>query len=278
MKYRQHPVLSTLVILGLGLYSGVSLSQQDHSSHQQDDTSHSAQAGDSDSGAMDHGRQGEMMNHGDGQGGAMGRGDGGRGGMMNRGGGGGMMNRGGGGGTMNRGDGGRGGAAQETASVGQSAFAVIQDVITRLQANPQTDWTRVNVAALRQHLVDMDRVVMAAEAEADSIDGGNRYLVTGPDQRTVAAIQRMVPAHALQMERELGWQISIRQRDDGIELSVSSAQADDVAMIRGLGFFGFMAVGDHHADHHLMMAGGRADGAEAAMDHGAGDQADHSQH
>lgn len=258
MSYRQNPVLTALMILGLGLCSGIALAQQDHSGHQpghQPDT-------------QDQGDQEERMTRGGGQGGAMNRGDGG-----------GRMNRGGdGGGMMRGGRGNMGAAAPATAPTGQSAFTVIQDVIAQLQANPETDWTRINIAALRQHLVDMDRVVMMAEAEVEPIDGGNRYLVSGPDSRTVEAIQRMVPTHALQMGRELDWQISTRLRDDGVELSLSAAQTDEAAKIRGLGFFGFMALGDHHADHHLMMAGGRAADAAATMAHDTDEAMDHSQH
>ena len=236
-------------VLILAALPGLGMAQQDHSRHQQADGQATQNH---DHGAMmQHG--GDTMNH-DSHGGGMGHGSGGEGGGMMR---------------------DRGGASQAAAPVGQSAFAVLQDVIAKLQANPETDWSRVNIAALRQHLVDMDRVVMSADAELVGIDGGNRYVVSGSDPRTVAAIQRMVPAHALQMGRELDWEISTRLRDNGIEVTLTSANAEQVAMIRGLGFYGFMALGDHHADHHLMMAGGQS-GAAGATDHGG--QTDHSQH
>src|SRR5438046_3161300 len=38
---------------------------------------------------------------------------------------------------------------------GQSAFAAIQEIVALLEADPGTDWTKVDIEALRRHLVDM---------------------------------------------------------------------------------------------------------------------------
>src|SRR5665213_2414926 len=54
-----------------------------------------------------------------------------------------------------------GGAAKATTlptQPGQSAFAAIQEIVAILEADPKTDWSRVNIEALRQHLIDMDNV------------------------------------------------------------------------------------------------------------------------
>src|SRR5438552_18068577 len=37
-------------------------------------------------------------------------------------------------------------------SPGQAAYAAIGEVVRLLEADPRTDWSRVNVEALRQHL------------------------------------------------------------------------------------------------------------------------------
>lgn len=223
-------------------------------SAQQDHAGHGNQAGQTQQGAGNgqHSGAGGGMNHGDGDGGGMNHGDGNGGGMMNHGGGngGGMMRR----GMQRMGNAMAGGDGPAT--TGQSAFAVIRDVVNTLQADPETDWSRINIEALRQHLVDMDRVTLYAEAEASEVEGGARYRVTGGDERTVAAIQRMVPTHALQIERELDWDTSTDTLRDGVELTVTATAEEQTAMIRGLGFMGFMVQGEHHADHHLMMAGG----------------------
>jgi hypothetical protein len=34
-----------------------------------------------------------------------------------------------------------------------------------LKANPRTDWSKVNIAALREHLIDMNEVTLQAGAE-----------------------------------------------------------------------------------------------------------------
>ncbi len=43
---------------------------------------------------------------------------------------------------------------------GQSAFAALQEVVSYLMADPATDWSRVDIEALRQHLIDMDNVTL----------------------------------------------------------------------------------------------------------------------
>jgi hypothetical protein len=42
----------------------------------------------------------------------------------------------------------------------QAAFATIADVVRKLTADSTTDWSKVNIEALRLHLIDMDDVVM----------------------------------------------------------------------------------------------------------------------
>lgn len=107
---------------------------------------------------------------------------------------------------------------------GQSAFTAIAEVVKLLDADPRTDWSKVNVEALRQHLIDMDEVTMRATVRAEIVDGGAAFVVTGSG-RTLEAIRRMTRSRA-------------------------------VARIRGLGFSGVVALGDHHAPHHLGIANG----------------------
>ena len=38
---------------------------------------------------------------------------------------------------------------------GQDAFGAIQETVSLLEADPATDWSKVNIAALREHLIDM---------------------------------------------------------------------------------------------------------------------------
>jgi hypothetical protein len=68
---------------------------------------------------------------------------------------------------------------------GQDAFGAIQEIVRMLDADPKTDWSKLDLEALRQHLVDMSEVTLKADAAAKPIDGGLEIAVTGRD-RTLA--------------------------------------------------------------------------------------------
>lgn len=138
---------------------------------------------------------------------------------------------------------------------GQEAFGTVQEIAAILRADPATDWSKVNLDALREHLIEMNEVALNADAKVERIEGGIRVAVTGTG-RTLVAIQRMLPAHAQEMNGQDGWKMLAEPRADGMTLTVTSADAKQVAMIRGLGFIGVMASGDHHQAHHLMIAKG----------------------
>ena len=82
---------------------------------------------------------------------------------------------------------------------GQDAFGAIQEIVRILEADPKTEWSKVNLEALRQHLIDMSEVTLKADIVTKPIDGGIEVTVTGTG-RTVEAIQRMVPAQAHQVQ------------------------------------------------------------------------------
>lgn len=46
------------------------------------------------------------------------------------------------------------GAAGQPTMPGQEAFGTIQEVVQILDADPTTDWSKVNIAALREHLIE----------------------------------------------------------------------------------------------------------------------------
>jgi hypothetical protein len=138
---------------------------------------------------------------------------------------------------------------------GQQAFATIQEIVRILDADPMTDWSKVNLEALRQHLIDMDDVTMRTTVVAQPVDGGLRMAVTA-DGRAVDAIRRMIPAHANEMDGQNGWSARTEPLDNGVAFTVTSADPGQAARIRGLGFIGIMVQGDHHQAHHLAMAKG----------------------
>ena len=86
---------------------------------------------------------------------------------------------------------------------GQDAFGTIQEIVQILQSDPKTDWSKVNIDTLRQHLIDMNEVTLHATAAQRMIDNGIEITVAG-EGRTLEAIKRMVPAHVNEL-REIGW-------------------------------------------------------------------------
>lgn len=142
---------------------------------------------------------------------------------------------------------------------GQAGFGAIQEIVRILDADPKTDWSKVDLEALRQHLIDMDEVTMRAEAAPTPVDSGLQVAVTGSG-RTLAAIRRMVPAHAREIEKTHlnGWSATTAPLANGVLLTVTARDPREAAHIRGLGFIGIMAEGAHHQRHHLMVARGEA--------------------
>lgn len=140
---------------------------------------------------------------------------------------------------------------------GQDAFGAIQEIVRIMDADPATDWSKANLEALRQHLVDMAEVTLRADAAAQPVEGGIAVAVTGSG-RTLDAIRRMVPAHAGEIERTRlnGWRAGTEAIADGVRLTVTADDPREVAHVRGLGFIGIMASGHHHQPHHLAIARG----------------------
>jgi hypothetical protein len=137
---------------------------------------------------------------------------------------------------------------------GQAAFAAIQEIVEILNADPKTDWSKVDIESLRQHLIDMNNVTLAAEVKSEPTEAGMRFTVTGAGA-VRDSIRRMVLAHAATMNGFEGWSFEASEFDGGSTLTVRPP-ASDTAKLRGLGFIGVMTLGMHHQMHHLMIARG----------------------
>jgi hypothetical protein len=137
---------------------------------------------------------------------------------------------------------------------GQDLFGAIQEVVQILEADPSTDWSKVDIAALREHLIDMNAVALRAVANQRAIENGVEIAITG-EGRTIEAIKRMVPAHAKELHH-MGWNAKTEELANGVTLVVTSPDAKQVIKLRALGFMGIMVQGGHHQPHHLMIAKG----------------------
>ena len=145
---------------------------------------------------------------------------------------------------------------------GQGAYGAIAEIVRVLESDSTTDWSTVDLERLRQHLIDMNAVVLRSMVLQQPLAGGLQMDVTGADPAAQAAIQRMTAAHAQQLAAH-----GILARSEpiagGVRLVATARNANDaplVAKIRGLGFIGLLALGDHHAPHHLAMARGASAG------------------
>jgi hypothetical protein len=137
---------------------------------------------------------------------------------------------------------------------GQSAFAAIQEIVEMLVADPGTDWRKVDIEALRQHLIDMDNVTLRSTVSSAPIEGGMTYSVEG-EGPVQGSIRRMILAHAETMNGIEGWTMKAAQTDRGATLTVVAPERDQ-NKLKALGFIGVMTLGMHHQQHHLMIARG----------------------
>jgi hypothetical protein len=138
---------------------------------------------------------------------------------------------------------------------GQSAFAAIQEVVAMLNANPATDWSKVNIEALRQHLIDMNNVTLGAVVTADQAGDSMRFSISG-DGSIQGSIKRMVMAHAATMNGVEGWRFAAEPTSTGAIMTVTPPDSTSMAKLRALGFIGVLTLGMHHQLHHWMLANG----------------------
>ena len=108
-----------------------------------------------------------------------------------------------------------------------------------LEADPNTDWSKVNVEALRQHLIDMDHVTMRSEVAQRVVPGGFRWTSPEPGARCSpfgawpSRIRRCSNRSAVSRDREgnSGRRAHHGEREGHVRRGL-------VARIRGLGFAG----------------------------------------
>ena len=102
---------------------------------------------------------------------------------------------------------------------GQDAFGAISEVVRILDADPQTDWSQVDLERLRQHLIDMNEVVLRAEVRTSAVPGGLVMDTTGAG-RTEAAIRAMVIPHATELDQMPGLAAKTEPIPGGMRLTV----------------------------------------------------------
>jgi len=116
-------------------------------------------------------------------------------------------------------------------SPGQDAFGTIQEIVQILESDPTTDWSKVNIGALREASHRHERRDVARGGKRTHDRYRIEIAVTG-EGRTRDAIKRMVPAHA----RELAAHRLERhdaERPDGVTLTVAASEKNVTGQAQG---------------------------------------------
>ena len=151
---------------------------------------------------------------------------------------------------------------------GTDPFATIQEAINHLENDSSTDWSKVNFEKLRKHLIEMEDVTMNVDVFEENIIGGFKALITPNSARALKSLHNVLKNHPRQLSAESGWVMQVNDVSDGkFWISVVSTNKLEVAKVRGLGYIGVMAYGNHHQTHHWDMVRGENPHAGHGMKH-----------
>ncbi len=140
---------------------------------------------------------------------------------------------------------------------GNAIFGTIQEVISKLDADPNTDWEKVDIEGLRQHLIDMENFTSGVDVLSQkNIEKGAEIVIRAKSEAAHHSLTRALKAHPSMMESETGWTMDVKQNKERFTLKIETKKQEEVARLRGLGYIGAMSLGNHHQVHHWMMASG----------------------
>ena len=141
---------------------------------------------------------------------------------------------------------------------GQAVFGAVQEALRRLEADSTTDWSQVDVARLRQHLLDMHRVAVHVTVEKKtSIENGVRLRVRPTTEAARASLDRVLDAHPHMVKQEAGWTMTVEEANGAYVLRTTTDDPEETAKIRALGYMGLLAYGQHHQRHHWHLVNGK---------------------
>lgn len=144
---------------------------------------------------------------------------------------------------------------------GNDTFGTLQEALQKLLADPDTDWSKVNMEALRQHLVDMRNFTQNVDVVSQTpVANGLEVILQPFDARVSESLDRVFAAHPAQLKRETG--LDMRTEKQTVKqtvqykITITAGNEADAVKIRGLGYIGVMVWGNHHQSHHWMMVKG----------------------
>lgn len=148
--------------------------------------------------------------------------------------------------------------AQQLTEPGHDMFGTIQEVIRKLEEDPETDWSEVNLEPLRKHLLDMRDITEHVQVLVQKpIEKGIQIKIQPTRKRAKSALNRVLNAHPDQLKKETGWRMNVTKKEATYLLEVTTSQSHEISKIRGLGYIGIMAYGKHHQQHHWKLATGQ---------------------
>lgn len=141
---------------------------------------------------------------------------------------------------------------------GNDIFGTIQEVIQKLETDPNTDWSKVDLEALRQHLLDMKAFTEEVTIiEQKPVTNGLEVQVRPETERAGEALKRLFNMHPAMIKDEKGWTMDAKQDKNKWVITCTTENNSEVEKIRALGYIGLLAEGAHHQLHHWMIANGQ---------------------
>ncbi len=141
---------------------------------------------------------------------------------------------------------------------GQSTFAALIEIVDLLERDPKTNWAKVNIGSLHEHLLDMNHLMLATQATTSVLSDSRIQFTVRGTADSIPSIHRMVPAHSRFIGQSRGWEIQHELTDTGATLTITVEETDLLDRLNALGFYGFMSMDSHHQAHHYQMAIGNS--------------------
>lgn len=151
---------------------------------------------------------------------------------------------------------------------GNAVFGTIQEAINQLDADPNTNWEKVDLEGLRQHLINMENFSVYVDVlSQEKIEKGAKIVIKAQNTVAQASLTRAMSAHPGMLKSETNWSMTATPDGDKYVLTITTEKPEEVARLRALGYIGVMALGDHHQVHHWSMASGYDPHASHDMSH-----------
>lgn len=149
-------------------------------------------------------------------------------------------------------------AESNLTQAGNDIFATIQEVIVRLNNNPDTNWATVDIEALRQHLLDMNDMAVNVEIlNRKPLINGLRIALQGTTARAEKTLARVFKVHPKHLKSETGWDMKVERYGKQFIVTTTTEKPEQTQKIIALSYIGLMAYGKHHQLHHWGMSTGQ---------------------